>query len=302
MQTSPRNRLRPIRSRLSAFSEDDIQSEKYSNPDFLPMNGDSVEPEGEMNGFVHRFRTLISQITRETEEGIAFARSDNSGSSHHTAESPPSNGSPELATEAYRSDHQEDYDHEDDFYGSPATQIHVYEQQRQYPVDEEIRMLNSFIRRMPTIESMGSHELQSSMGASSTNRDRERIGVSPTRNTLVSWAGTDLSGTSSRRNSLTAQAEVLAGIHHSTEIGELIRRGDTIRKVDSPSTYADNSASLGASTNSSSVLSYFTAPGSLPKSVVIPSESDTSSYVPSPEYPKLEENSRCQDDVVDINS
>jgi hypothetical protein len=233
----------------------------------------SSEPEGELNSFVHRFRTLISQITRETEEGIAFAHSDDSSSSHCALDSPP-NRSPDLVTEAaYRGDHQDGYDNEDGFYTSSATQAH--EQRQQYPAGEEIRMLNGFFRRLPTIQSMGSHELQSSIGASSANLDFERIGRRPTRNTLASGAGTDFSSISerhSRTNSLTAQAEVLTAKYHSTEIGEVISRGDTIEKVDSPSTNVDNLRSLGASTNSSSVLSYLTLPESISKSLVISDE------------------------------
>jgi hypothetical protein len=235
------------------------------------------EPEGELNSFVRRFRSLISQITRETEEGIAFARSDGSGSSHRAVDTPP-NGSPELDSQAvYHNDRQEDYDNEDGFYTSSATQTHDYYEHQQYPADEEIRMLNGFIRRMPTIESMGSHELRSSIGASSVNR----IGRPPTRNTLGSWVGTDFSVNSephSGTNSLTAQAEVLAGTYHSTEIGELISRSDTM--VEGSSTNVDNSRSLGASTNSSSVLSYLTAPESISKSLSIPDKS--SPHVPSP--------------------
>ena len=301
-KASPRNRLRSNRSRLSAFSEHNVKSEppNYNNADFLPMNSDHFETEGESNSFVHRFRSLISQITRETEEGMAFARSDDSGSFDRAADFLPSNESPELGSEAaYRSDHQEDYDNEDGFYTSSTTLTNdSYEQYQQYPADEEIRMLNGFITRMPTIESMGSHEVRSSIGASSATRDRERIGRQPTHNTLGSWVGTEFSGTSETRsgtNSLTAQAEVLAGMHHSTEIGELIKRGDTFRKVDGPSTNVDNSRSLGASTNSSTALSYLTASESITKSLVIPDTS--SSHVPSPEHP---ENSRRQDnDVVD---
>ena len=263
------------------------------------MNSDHFDTEGESNSFVHRFRSLISQITRETEEGMAFAHSDDSGSPDLVLDSLPSNESPELDSEAtYRSDHQEDYDDEDGFYTSSTTLTHdSYEQYQQYPADEEIRMLNGFITRMPTIESMGSHEVGSSMGAASANRDRERIGRQPTRNTLGSWVGTELSGTSesqSGANSLTAQAEVLAGMHHSTEIGELIKRGETVGKVDSPSMNADNPRSLGASTNSSGVLSYLTASDSITKSFIIPDTS--SSHVLSPEHP---ENSRQQDNVVD---
>ena len=263
------------------------------------MNSDHFESEGESNSFVHRFRSLISQITRETEEGMAFARrSNDSGTSDHVVDFLPGNESPELGSEAaYRSDRRED-DNEDGFYSSSATLTHdSYEQYQQYPADEEIRMLNGFITRMPTIESMGSHEVLSSMGASSANRDREHIGRQPTRNTLGSWVGTDFSDTSetqSGTNSLTAQAEVLAGMHHSTEIGELIKRGDTVRKVDSPLMTASNSRSLGASTNSSSVLSYLTASESITKSLVIPDTS--SSHVLSPERP---ENCRRQDNIVD---
>jgi hypothetical protein len=266
------------------------------------MNGDHVEPVGESNSFVHRFRTLISQITRETEEGMAFACSEDSGSSDRALDFLPSNESPELGSEtAHRGDHKEDYENEDGFYTSSATSTHdSYEQYQQYPADEEIRMLNGFITRMPTIESMGSHEVRSSMGAASANRDRERIGRQPTRNTLGSWVGTEFSGTNesqSGANSLTAQAEVLAGMHHSTEIGELIKRGgDTVRSVDSPLMNVDNSRSLGASTNSgaSGVLSYLSVSESINKSLAI---SDTSSsHVPSPEHP---ENSSWQDDVAD---
>ena len=289
-KVSPRNRLRPNRSKLSAFSENNQSESPNDNKvDFLPMNSDHVEFEGESNSFVHRFRSLISQITRETEEGMAFACSDDSGSFDRAPDSLPSNESPELGSEAeaaYRSDHQEDYDNEDGFYSSSATLTHdSYEQYQQYPADEEIRMLNGFITRMPTIESMGSHEVRSSLGASSANRDRERM-REPTRNTLGSWVGSEFSGaseTQSGANSLTAQAEVLAGMHHSTEIGELIKRGDTVIKVDSQSMNVDNSRSLGASTNSSGVLSYLTASDSMTKSLVIPDTS--SSDVPSPEHP-----------------
>ena len=264
------------------------------------MNSDHFETEGESNSFVQRFRSLISQITRETEEGMAFARSDDSSSSDRALDFLPSNESPEPV---YRSDHQEDYDNEDGFYTSSGTLTHdSYEQYQQYPADEEIRMLNGFITRMPTIESMGSHEVRSSMGASSANRDRDRIGKKPTRNTLGSWVGTEFSGTSetqSGTNSLTAQAEVLAGMYHSTtEIGELIKRGDNtvIRKTDSPSSMnVDNSRSLGASTNSSSVLSYVTASDSITKKSLVITDT-SSSHVPLPEH---SENSRRQDSVVD---
>ncbi|KAF8968122.1 hypothetical protein BDZ97DRAFT_1916343 [Flammula alnicola] len=280
-KSSPRNRLRNSRSRSSALSEDLHQSNplSYNNTDFLPMNGG--EPHGtdhELNGFVDRFRALISQITRETEEGLAFARSDGS-SSHNTADSASRKESPELDVEDGHHQYNCANDNEeDDFYSaSPGRTLEANDYRQIYPTDEHVRMMNAYVRRMPTIESMGSREMRSSLGASSfnTNRDRERTGASrpPTRNTLLSWSDTDFSGSEprSRPNSLSAQAELLAGVFgraNATEVGELMRKGDTVRMVDNQSANDDNSEALGdvgdgyASTTSGSkdsALSYHTA-------------------------------------------
>ncbi|KAF8150002.1 hypothetical protein B0H34DRAFT_732058 [Crassisporium funariophilum] len=262
IKSSPRNRLHPARSRSSAFSEEVLPSEapSYNNPNFLPMNSDHLpESDREINGFVDRFRSLITQITRETEEGLAFARSDDASSSHYSIESPHPQPTalPELDVETARDRDNEhySYDDDDDFYAAPNPPFareSSYQYQQAYPEDEHIRMMNGYIRRMPTIESMGSHELRGSVAASSLNRDRERLGATPsrppTRNARVSWADTDFSGYSeprSRSNSLTAQAELLVGMFNertqATELGEL----NTIRMVDSPSTNMDSSEEVG---------------------------------------------------------
>jgi len=264
-KSSPRNRLRPSRSGSSAVSAEGNRSvaPSYNNLDFLPVPEVIHDSE---TGFVDRFRSLVAQITRETEEALAFARSDDASSSQDTAGSSSRRDSPNSDQEDPH--HQYNYhDDEDDFYAARALSEGDYNH-RPYPADEQVRMMNAYVRRMPTIESMGSREMRSSVGASSlnTNLDRNRP---PTRNTLVSWAGSDLSEGEprSRPNSLSAQAELLAnmfGKPHSSEIGELLQR-ETVRMVDSQSANEDSSETLGSRYSSSTsgskgtVISYQTA-------------------------------------------
>ncbi|KAH9481359.1 hypothetical protein JR316_0005884 [Psilocybe cubensis] len=277
-KSSPRNRLHPSRSHSSTFSE---QGDAPSyHKEFIPMNNEQQEGDQEMTGFADRFRLLISQITRETEEALAFARSDDATSSQISAESPPPphpHDGPDEDIEYAHDHHDYHYDEDDDFYSSsPEHNVSHSDYHQAYPAEEHIRMLNGYIRRMPTIESMGSREWRSSVGASSQNTNRDRTGTSrpPTRGARLSWAGTELSNSSeprSQSNSLAAQAELLAGMFskaHTTEIGELVRRGETIRMVDNHSAnegssigdaVAEASVGSGSLGNASSSNSYHTA-------------------------------------------
>jgi hypothetical protein len=220
------------------------------------------------------FRSLISQITRETEEGLAFARSDDTSSSKNTTGSSSRGDSPNLETQDPHHQYNYDDDEDDFFAASPARALSEGDYHQPYPAEEHVLMMNAYVKRMPTIESMGSREMRSSLGAPSlnTNRDRNRP---PTRNTLRSWAGSDISEGEprSRPNSLSAQAELLAGMFgksHASEVGELLERGETIRMVDSQFANDDSSEELGAEYSSSTSgskktgISYHTAATSSP--------------------------------------
>lgn len=128
----------------------------------------------------------------------------------------------------------------DDFYANAAAHtVQPYDYEQNYPADEHVRMMNAYVRRMPTIESMGSREMQSTIGAASwAERDRGASSRPPTRNTLAgSWAGSSEflgSEPRSRPTSMSAQAELLAGMFgraNASELGELMRRGDSVRMV-----------------------------------------------------------------------
>jgi hypothetical protein len=232
VKSSPRNRLRNSRSRSSAFSEEGTCLNVPNNSDaFLPI--DAVQPPAADMRLVDRFRLLLAQYTREADEAVASARSEGSSSSSRKEDPNPDI---EDGHQHYHYANGND-DDDDDFYSNAAAHtVDVHDYDQTYPADEHVRMLNSYVRRMPTIESMGSRERQTSFissaaGAGTASRP-------PTRNTLASWGGSfELSGSEprSRPNSLSAQAELLAGMFgriNTTEVGELmLRGGDTVRMV-----------------------------------------------------------------------
>lgn len=289
--SSPQNQVRLVRSRSSGLSGDVIfdPTSLYStpeNPSFaLPEQGSDT------NGLIDRFRLLVAQYTRETEEALELARSEET-SSRHTLESPPPNNKdpndadlqPSAGLPDDRDDdegHGEDHDNDDIYRTRPASALGYNEFGMPYPADQQIRMLNGYIRRMPTIESMGSREMGSSIAASSlyTNRDRERERYSvttnsrpPTRNNRSSWD----SEAPSRTNSLSAQAGILAGL--TSEVGELLRMEENRAELSRSSAslgVGEHSAGSGASSGAghddyssstsgsrSTMLSYHTAMGS----------------------------------------
>lgn len=219
-----------LRLRPSATFE---PAPSYSNTDFLPIPNSGQNE----STFVERFRRLVSIITQETDDAVAYARASvgsTSCNSQDTAESPTLNESCQLEKDPNSPEynHIPTYDdQEDDFYGSPLDERDT-NYPESFPADERIPMMNGYIKRMPTIESMGSGELVGSIGTGNTNH--ERNGPRPsTRNTMLSWNGTEMSGSDPRRRSLTAQAEFLYGMNTASEVGELIKHGHPIKIVGS---------------------------------------------------------------------
>ncbi|KIY48611.1 hypothetical protein FISHEDRAFT_73582 [Fistulina hepatica ATCC 64428] len=110
--------------------------------------------DGDMQEFAHQFRTLVAQISRETEEGLAYAQSD----------IPSGAESYESGLDERRSDESTSVplplwaQHR---MMTPATEyvISVDEFGRPYPPEDHIQLMNGIVRRMPTIESFGSWEL-----------------------------------------------------------------------------------------------------------------------------------------------
>jgi len=199
---------------------------------------------------VDRFRALISQITRETEEGLAYARSVGSDSrtgsqrSRETAESKitdveegdekdeeedegrPARSvtNPVLQNGYHRTALQEDddSDDEDEFYRAPP--VVEPATSTTYGADEHIRVMNGFIQRMPTIESMGSRELAgagSVRSAGTAPPGSPQFPRPPTSLSVGSWSFSDDSESAALGDSLGARAEAMMTTPKKTQVNEV---------------------------------------------------------------------------------
>ncbi|TFK36062.1 hypothetical protein BDQ12DRAFT_687244 [Crucibulum laeve] len=240
-------------------------SEPAGIPAESSLQGAAAASGGDLNIFMNTFRTLMARIDRETEEGLDIAQQSDAASSQ-TFESESTD--PDAIPEGQEMG---------SFYPPmPPPALGYNEFGQPYPPELEVRMVNGYLRRMPTIESMGSREVGSSIGASSaySNHYQHRPASPytgsrpPTRNTLASWSEYTGSGPPSRAGSLTARAEIIAGIGGTqelqevfggvggaTEVGEVIG-GPGARRDDSPSDYLGVEEVGTAGSRSSS---YYTA-------------------------------------------
>lgn len=259
-------RVRLIRSRSSEISVKGSSAE-HASFGGRPILGEAVEEE-EVE-FADRFRSLVLQITQETEDAIAIARSDGTSSSSETAEEhTPTQVSPNAATNKY----DEDYDnfiynsrrsnnnnHENIFNlpSLPPT-LGYNEFGLPYPPVSSVRVLNGFVRRMPTIESQGSWEVTSSLGPSNHGHGHSGTGsdhasISRRTTTSLTITTTDFSESSnpaSRANSLCVHPEMSAGlspVSATSEQGELMGRSAAGQRLSASS--AEYSCVGGAASN-----------------------------------------------------
>ncbi|KAG5726702.1 hypothetical protein E4T56_gene3944 [Termitomyces sp. T112] len=178
-----------------------------------------------LDGYHEHFRELVSKITRETEEALAL----------QTAETADVN--PDT--------------HTIDFYRPriPFT-IGYDEFGCPYRPDEHVPIMNNFVRRMPTIESMGSREVASSIySRNDTMRTSVQSSLLVSRPLTRADTVDNTFGSrhSSFTNNITPGAETLL---RSTEVGEL---------VDKSSRVTSTTSSSSSSSSPSTMLSYHTA-------------------------------------------
>jgi hypothetical protein len=266
-EPSPQNQIRLARSHSSGLSQDISLTEPLAlDRPFISESENELLPNENMD----RFQPMASHIARETDQALDLA---------HSPSPETMNGIP---TRDLPPSYKEDWDdfndarvglaHNNIFNLPPIFPALGYNEfGLPYPPDQNVRVLNGYIRRMPTIESMGSGEVGSSIGASS-NRATESILNSsrpPTRSTLLSMHSTDHdlpnSEPPSRTNSLSARAELIVGlssVHNNvSEHGELLGRTSPVaRRLSTPISYVDHTLSdYTTSTATSGTSSYQTA-------------------------------------------
>lgn len=267
----PPSRLRLARSRSSGLSAETFtpgESISFGRSALSELDSDR-----DLTGHMDRFRSLVTQINQETEAALEFAGVDSAENSRETHPAPSSGLPP-----AYSEDEEDEYETDGLTHGSPDNIFNLppvpaalgyNEFGMPYPPDQAVRILNGYIRRMPTIESMGSGEIGTSIGASS-HRAGSNSSRPPTRNTLLSSNEFELNGSQppSRANSLSARAELLAGmsnINGTSEHGELQSRSDiAFKRVSSPTSFLesplmDSHGDAYSTGSHSTTLSYHTA-------------------------------------------
>lgn len=217
------------------------------------------ESDGDMSRFVDRFRSLISQITLETETSPEVL----DGSEIHKGytsvlKTYPSGFADVIDTSDHTYDFRDDQDNKLNIPPLPMA-LGYNEFGLPYPPEESIRVLGGFVRRMPTIESMGSAEM-ASRSSTASHRAGNRAGSHPsTQTTLLTINTTGHnsagSGPPSRTNSLSSRAERLLRLSPASivsEYGELLGKVDRLSNPSSgkslPSSIDDTMESRGTAT------------------------------------------------------
>jgi hypothetical protein len=173
----------------------------------IPLGDPLPNGDGELSGFVERFRSIISQITQETEAGLTFALHDSETGSV------PSSASSTTGFPYSSSPFETTYD--------------PYAGYRSPPEAQHVRVLGGYIRRMPTIESLGSREM-GSVAHSSVHRD-EGARASPTSpapsrpQTRLSTLSTVSTRTNSIRTSISHHGDIVRWSLAASEAGEVVR-------------------------------------------------------------------------------
>ena len=225
-QSSSHRSRRALRTRASAstlYSDEDTALEAESN-DHTTQPLQDQEP----NSFAERFRTLISQISRETEVALEIATPD-------TVLDVENRG----------------------FYMPPVPPAIGYDEfGRPYRPEEQVSFLNRYIRRMPTIESMGSREQGTAASKENDTSRRNTFSPPPSRsNTLAVSEYSIESHGPSRGSSLSACENLSTGQGRTTEMGELVDKGSE----EGYDASKGSSAATSGRTTSASTVSYYTA-------------------------------------------
>ncbi|KAK7447121.1 hypothetical protein VKT23_014333 [Stygiomarasmius scandens] len=147
-----------------------------------PSTAPYAQSDRDLNNFVDRFRSLVSQIQRETEEALQYAIPDPEdgedyppeGVDRYTAyptrhrDTPTSSSFPQSNNPYVQYLQLDSNVASSSTSSSPASTfsragygsyVSYNEFGLPYPPDDQIRILNGYVKRMPTIESLGSREV-----------------------------------------------------------------------------------------------------------------------------------------------
>lgn len=209
-----RQSLRGARSRTGSFrnlsslghvsSEPDLtglaETSKASSSASLPTLTETPSPpesnghpsDADIIGFVDRFRFMVSQVAREVDNG------------------------PDIIQDGTLEDHPS-LSYADSLGSRPESPDFFYDEfGRVQAPDDRVRVLGGYIRRMPTIESLGSRET-GSLHHSSTHRDTMIMSSSRSAHVQLSNTNENIVAEPRSRNSSLCASSIATGGH---DLGE----------------------------------------------------------------------------------
>jgi hypothetical protein len=152
----------------------------YANFDpAMPLGADEASPVSSnsntwgsagLQSFVDGFRSLVAQVTRETEQGVIYAQPDSEMGllpSPLLPGTPPSHRGAGYHT-PWSPDHPTDATF-NPYAGYTYSRVAPHSQP-----EERVRMMGHYVRRMPTIESLGSRETGDSVAHQQQGHQRHR--------------------------------------------------------------------------------------------------------------------------------
>ncbi|KAI3604149.1 hypothetical protein WG66_010122 [Moniliophthora roreri] len=228
------------------------------------FNASSTRGDHDLNQFIDQFRVLVNQIARETEEAVEYAHPD---TYVREVDSDSDTDESDLGSPRSLEFHNPDFPF--GFPQIPPRTLGYDEFGQPYPPDEPVRILNGYIRRMPTIESLGSREVVSSIWS---HMDSDRAGglsihslSRPSTRGMTEFAGSEpTSQANSLRLNIAAALASSNGVSRpltsESSAGHSHHSGD--RPSTSRSTFSYHSGNAGAVTGSGNLSSPNSTPSS----------------------------------------
>ncbi|KIK66264.1 hypothetical protein GYMLUDRAFT_239248 [Collybiopsis luxurians FD-317 M1] len=231
----------------------------------------------ELNNFADHFRALVSQISRDADDalrpvahqqqqyyydeyGYGYGYNNTTSTSLTNSPNPNSPNYPNFPTFNYPDPNQ-----------NPTNLPFPPQFPPLFPLpgaqDDHVRILNGFVRRMPTIESLGNRELAVSL-VSGSSQD-QFTPMSTMSRPQMEFTGTG-SDPPSRANSLSMAAAMESFTTTSTEVGEVVEMGELVGvdvvmggggEKDRDEGGGDRDGGMGSASRST-LFSYYTAQSS----------------------------------------
>ncbi|KAL1742059.1 hypothetical protein HDZ31DRAFT_21908, partial [Schizophyllum fasciatum] len=158
---TPSERSPTYRHSGTSLSTGENSPSEEDSDEVVTPRASHTDTDQELRVFAERFRTLMAEISEEADDGVAYARPDTAlgyATDLNTGEHSPTDSEFLHGRHGEFDPYVFDATYQPHPLAPGAPFIGRDEFGRPYPPDGVVRVLNGYVRRMPTIESLGSRE------------------------------------------------------------------------------------------------------------------------------------------------